>query len=220
MVKIGIIGRGWGARVQEPAFREAGFDVVNVAGRAGWKDVVGSRDIDLITVVLPPPMHREIAIAALESGKHVISEKPTAMNVKEAEDLVAAAKRHPSQIAIIDHELRFLPAWRAARERIGEIGALRYAEVRYASPGRGDRNREWNWWSDATQGGGIWGAVGSHFIDTFRFLGFEVEAAQATLHTAIAERPSEKGAQRVTSDDVAAVNLRLSGGAIAMLSIS
>jgi predicted dehydrogenase len=220
MVKIGIIGRGWGARVQEPAFREAGFDVVKVAGRAEWKDVVASPDIDLITVVLPPPVHREIAVAALEAGKHVISEKPTAMNEAEAKDLVAAAKRHPSQIAMIDHELRFLPAWGAARDRIGEIGALRYAEVRYASPGRGDRNREWNWWSDADQGGGIWGAVGSHFIDTLRFLGFEVEAAQATLHTAIAERPSDKGPRRVTSDDIAAVNLRLSGGALAMLSIA
>lgn len=219
MVRVGIIGRGWGARVQEPAFREAGFDVVKVAARAEWKDVVKSRDIDLVTVVLPPPLHREIAIAALESGKHVICEKPTAMNVAEAEDLLAAAKRHASQIAIIDHELRFLPAWLAARDRIPEIGALRYAEVRYASPGRGDRNREWNWWSDAGQGGGIWGAVGSHFIDTLRFLGFEVEAAQATLHTAIAERPSDKGLRRVTSDDVAAVNLRISGGALAMLSI-
>jgi hypothetical protein len=49
-------------------------------------------------------VHREIAIAALESGKHVISEKPTAMNAAEAEELVAAAKRHPSQIAIIDDQ--------------------------------------------------------------------------------------------------------------------
>lgn len=219
MLRVGIIGRGWGARVQEPAFREAGMTVVKVAGRNEWRHTVSSGAVDLVTVVLPPPMHREIAIAALDAGKHVISEKPTAMNAAEAEDLVAAAKRHQSQIAIIDHELRFLPAWRAGRERIGEIGALRYAEVRYASPGRGDRAREWNWWSDAGQGGGIWGAVGSHFIDTFRYLGFEIEAAQATLHTAITERPAEKAMRSVTSDDVASVNLRLRGGAIAMLSI-
>ena len=132
-----------------------------------------------------------MATAALEAGKHVISEKPTAMNAHEAEQLVKAAHAHPSQIAIIDHELRFLPAWIAARERIGEIGALRYAEVRYASPGRGDRKREWNWWSDVEEGGGIWGAVGSHFVDAFRYFGFEIAAAQAMLHTAIAERPYE-----------------------------
>src|SRR6187549_1578775 len=134
MVRVGIVGRGWGARVQEPAFREAGLDVVKVASRSEWRALVDSKNVDLISVVLPPAMHREIAIAALESGKHVICEKPTALNAREAQDLVDAAKRHSSQLAIIDHELRFLPAWRTARERIGEIGALRYAEVRYASP--------------------------------------------------------------------------------------
>ena len=220
MVRVGVVGRGWGKRVQEPAFREAGLEVVRVASRAEWRDVVSSPDIDLVTVVLPPTMHREIAIAALDAGKHVICEKPTAMNAREAEDLVAAAKRHPKQLALIDHELRFLPSFRAARERIAEIGSLRYAEVRYASPGRGDRNREWNWWSDAAQGGGIWGAVGSHFVDTLRYLGFESEAVQALLHTAIGERPNEGSTKRVTSDDVAAVHLRLRGGAIAALTIA
>src|SRR5438093_2405826 len=181
MAKIGIIGRGWGAKVQEPLFREAGLDIVKVAGRSEWRNVVASREIDLVIVAMPPFTHLEIASAALDAGKHVICEKPTAMNAKEAEQLVATAKRHPSQIALIDHELRFLPAWRTARERIGEIGPLRHAEVRYASPSRGDRNREWNWWSDAKQGGGIWGAVGSHFIDALRYFGWEIEAVQAML---------------------------------------
>jgi predicted dehydrogenase len=216
VARIGIIGRGWGERVQAPSFRESGLDVVAIAGRKEWKDVVASRDIDIVTVVMPPPTHLEIATAALEAGKHVVSEKPTAMNANEAEQMVAVAKRHPSQIALIDHELRFLPAWRTARERMGEIGALRYAEVRYASPSRGDRNRPWNWWSDANQGGGIWGAVGSHFVDALRYFGFEIEAAQAMLHTTIEERQGK----RVTSDDVAAVHLRLSGGAVAMLALS
>ena len=76
MARVGIIGRGWGARVQEPAFREAGLEVARVAARSEWQDVVKADDIDLITVVLPPAMHREIAIAALEHGKHVLSEKP------------------------------------------------------------------------------------------------------------------------------------------------
>src|SRR6266511_3578985 len=137
MATVSIIGRGWGAKVQAPAFREAGLEVVKIAGRKDWREMVASRDIDIITVVMPPPTHLEIATAVLEAGKHVVSEKPTAMNASEAEQLVAVAKRHPSQIALIDHELRFLPAWRAARERIGEIGALRFAEVRYASPSRG-----------------------------------------------------------------------------------
>jgi len=236
MARVGIIGTGWGARVQVPAFREAGLEVVAIAGHnadrtrraAGelgleafddWRALVTS-NIDLVTIVTPPSEHLAMAIAALDAGKHVLSEKPVALDVAEAEKLVAAARRHPDQLALIDHELRFLPSFRAARERIGELGGVRYAEVRYASPGRGDRSRGWNWWSDAKQGGGIWGAVGSHFVDTLRFLGMEIEAAQASLQTIIDERPFENAKRRVTSDDCALVNLRLAGGAIAAMTLS
>lgn len=237
MAVVGIIGTGWGARVQVPAFRDAGLKIGGIAGAhrnktsrlaeelgvaafGDWQALIGDTSIDIVTIVTPPAEHVEMAIAALAAGKHVIAEKPTALNGRDAERLVEAGKKSRDRIALIDHELRFLPAWRAARERIAEIGALRYAEVRYASPGRGDRKREWNWWSDAERGGGIWGAVGSHFIDTLRYLGFEIEAAQGLMHTAIAERPFGDGTRRVTADDVASVNLRLRGGAIAMLGIS
>jgi predicted dehydrogenase len=236
MVRVGIIGTGWGARVQVPAFREAGLDVVAIAGQNpdrtrrvatelhldpfdDWRTLVAS-NVDLVTIVTPPSEHLTMATAALDAGKHVLCEKPTALDVAEAEQLVAAARSHPDQLALIDHELRFLPSFRAARERIGELGGIRYAEVRYASPGRGDRSRAWNWWSDSKQGGGIWGAVGSHFVDSLRFLGMEIEAVQATLTTIIDERPFEHVKRKVTSDDFAAVNLRLAGGAIAAMTFS
>jgi predicted dehydrogenase len=237
MARVGIIGTGWGARVQVPAFREAGLDVVAIAGHnaertrniAGdldvepfdddWRALIAS-NIDLVTIVTPPSEHLQMATVALDAGKHVLCEKPTALNVSEAEQLVAAGRKHPDRIALIDHELRFLPSFRAARERIGDLGGIRYAEVRYASPGRGDRTRAWNWWSNADQGGGIWGAVGSHFIDTLRFLGMEIEAVQATLRTIIDERPFENGTRRVTSDDFADVALRLANGAIASMTFS
>ena len=236
MARVGIIGTGWGARVQVPAFREAGLEVVAIAGHnpertrrtAGqldvepyddWRTLIAA-NIDLVTIVTPPSEHLQMATAALDAGKHVLCEKPTALNVSEAAQLVAAAQKHPDQIALIDHELRFLPSFRAARERVGELGGIRYAEVRYASPSRGDRTRAWNWWSDAKSGGGIWGAVGSHFVDALRFLGMEIEAVQASLQTIIADRPFENGMRRVTSDDFASVNLRLSGGAVAAMTFS
>jgi len=236
MARVGIIGTGWGARVQVPAFREAGLDVVAIAGHnaertrkiAGdldvepfddWRSLIAS-NLDLVTIVTPPSEHLQMATSALDAGKHVLCEKPTALNASEAERLVAAARKHPDRIALIDHELRFLPSFRAARERIADLGTIRYAEVRYASPGRGDRTRAWNWWSDAEQGGGIWGAVGSHFVDMLRFLGMEIEAVQATLRTIIDERPFENGTRRVTSDDFADVALRLANGAIASMTFS
>ena len=237
MARIGIIGTGFGARVQTPLFRQAGLDVValagfrpektrEIAGELGvrahddWRELVAAADIDLVSVTSPPSEHRKMAIAVLDAGKHCLCEKPTALNADEARQLVDAAKRHPNQIAIIDHELRFVPSWRNARSRIGEIGAIRYAEVRYASPSRGDRKRAWNWWSDASRGGGILGAVGSHYIDALRWFGMEVEAVRAHLRTIIDRRPFERGSREVTSDDFASVELQLRGGANAVMSLS
>src|SRR5437763_1712799 len=237
MARIGIIGTGWGARSQVPNFREAGLEVVAIAGSHGdktkrvaeelgleavdeWRSLVARGDIDLISVVTPPSEHLPMATAALDAGKHLICEKPTALNAAEAERLVEAGHRNPGRVAIIDHELRFLPSFRAARERIAELGGIRYVEARYASPGRGDRTREWNWWSDAERGGGVWGAVGSHFVDTLRYFGLEIEAAQAALRTIIDQRPFGDATRKVTADDFAAVTLRLRGGALAAMTFS
>lgn len=237
MANIGIVGTGWGARVQVPTFREAGLSVTalagfhrektrNVAAELGvtpfedWRALVASAEVDLVSIVTPPSEHREMALAALAAGKHVLLEKPTALDAGEAEELVAAAKKHPGRIALIDHELRFLPSWREARERMHDLGEIRYAEVRYSSPARGDRNREWNWWSDAKKGGGVWGAVGSHFVDALRYFGVEFEAVQALLRTTIDQRPLGGEPRPVTSDDFTAVHARLRGGAVAVMQFS
>ncbi len=237
MARIGIVGTGWGARVQVPTFREAGLEVTAIAGsnpnrsksiadelgvRAhdNWRSIIADQNIDLVSVVTPPSEHLEIATAALEAGKHVLCEKPTALNREEAEQLVATAKKHPDRIALIDHELRFLPSWREARTRMNEIGDVRYAEVRYSSPARGDRSREWNWWSDANRGGGIWGAVGSHFVDALRYFGMEPQSVQALLKTIIDQRPFGDSTRAVTSDDLGSIQLRMRDHTVAAMSFS
>lgn len=237
MARIGIVGTGWGARVQVPTFREAGMDVIAMAGSNAartkemahalgvrpyddWRALVHDSSVDLVSIVTPPSEHCQMAIEALEAGRHVLCEKPTAMNAGEAEQLVAASKRHPDRIALIDHELRFLPSWREARARIREIGDIRYAEIRYSSPARGDRSRTWNWWSDAQRGGGIWGAVGSHFADALRYFGMEPEQAQALLTTIIDERPFGETTRGVTADDWGSIHLRMRGGAVASMLFS
>jgi len=211
-MRIGVIGSGWGTRVQVPVFQEAGFDVVPIKGRE-WQSFENA-NVDLVSIVVPPALHLEIARAALNAGKHVLCEKPTALNVREAEEMLALSRAHPNQIAIIDHELRFLPSFRAARERIRDV---RYFEVRYSSPARGDRTREWTWWSDASQGGGIWGAVGSHFVDAMRYLVDDIESVEAASLETIIDTRSNRA---VTSDDFAAVHLRLKNGVLAAITLS
>lgn len=236
-MKVGIIGTGWGARVQVPAFRKAGLEVVALAGHdpektngiaarlgvepfASAEELIDHAPIDLVSVVSPPATHRRYAARAFGRGVHVLCEKPTALDAAEAADMLARATAHPDRLALIDHELRFLPSWLAAKRRLGEIGPIRYAEVRYSSPSRNDPGRPWTWWSDAAQHGGVWGAVGSHYVDAIRWFAGEVLAVQAVLRTFIASRPAADGPRAVTSDDFAAVHLRTAGGALAAMTFS
>ena len=239
MTRVGIIGTGWGTRVQIPAFRRAGIEIGAIAGRdpkktgklaaendvpkwfGDWRELVGQGDIDVVTVVTPPFQHLEMTRDVLSSGKHVICEKPTAMNAGEAGKLLELAEEHSDRITLIDHELRFLPAFREARNSIDMIGEIRWAEARYSSPSRNDPERQWNWWSSKEKGGGVLGAVGSHLIDSFRYLVGEISEVRALLRTFIDQRPDDDGQPReVTSDDWSTFDLRFESGAIATTTLS
>jgi predicted dehydrogenase len=234
-MKIGIIGTGWGARTQVPAFRSAGLEVTAIAGRDrektrkaaailsleafdDWRALIGA--VDLVSIVTPPLHHREMTLAAIEAGRHVLCEKPTAVDAGEAEEMLAAAKAHPQQVTLIDHELRFLPAWRAAHASMADLGPIRFAEVRYSSPNRSDAMRPWNWWSDRAQGGGVLGAVGSHYSDALRYFIGEIEAVQAVLESFVPKRLLDGHLKEVTSDDFAALHLRLEHGVLAAMTFS
>jgi predicted dehydrogenase len=153
----------------------------------------------------------------------VLCEKPTARDAAEAEEMLAAAQARPRQLALIDHELRFLPAIIRARQLLadGAIGSVRHALFRVIGNSRADLSRPWNWWSDAARGGGALGAYGSHQIDLLRFLlQSEVAEVAATLHTFIGERPAENGLRPVTSDDYYSLRLRFANGALATIECS
>lgn len=237
---VGIIGTGWGGRVQAPAFKLVGLEVVALAARdpekaerqarelgipfatGDWRELLERDDVELVSITTPPHTHREIAIAALAAGKHVLCEKPMALDAAETEAMVAAAAERPELHALVDHELRFLPAVQAARARVesGELGALRYIEARVSGSGRADPTKPWSWWSDAEQGGGVLGAAGSHQIDLIQFVFGPATAVSGVLRTYVGERPSDTGARAVTSDDFASVRLRLADDTLADISLS
>ncbi len=246
-VGIGIIGSGWGARVQVPAFRAAGLNVVALAGSQArktqrlaaeldipyatgdWRTLLERSDVHLISIATPPTLHAAIACDALAAGKHVLCEKPTAINADEADIMRATAQQYPAQFALIDHELRFLPAIQKARQLVveGAIGNLRHAEARFINSSRANLQRTWNWWSDREQGGGILGAICSHQVDTLRYiLNDEAIAVQGSLYTFVDQRPYEpqsggnKSMRMVTSDDFAAFHMRLARGGIASITAS
>jgi predicted dehydrogenase len=248
IINIGIIGTGFARSTQIPGFRACpGARIVAIAsGRRenaervarefhiefatdDWRELVGRADVQLISIVTPPSTHEEMTLAALSAGKAVLCEKPTAMNAPEARRMLKRAEG-TSALALIDHELRFLPARLTMREmiRAGEIGRIQHVKYQFRADSRANPERAWNWWSDASQGGGVLGAIGSHAVDSLRWLlGAEISHVAARLATHIKERSEEKSGRLrpVTSDDEANLILRfhdntLTEGATGTISMS
>lgn len=236
-IGIGIIGAGFARTTQIPGFRDCmsarvvaiaskhreraeevakEFNIENVAD--DWREVVARPDVNLVSVVTPPATHMEMTLAALEQGKAVLCEKPMAMNAAEAKRMVEAA-RAANVLALIDHELRFLKSRRTMRMMLvsGAIGTVRHCNYVFRSDYRGVLDRPWDWWSDEAMGGGTLGAIGSHVIDSFRFmLGAEISSVSCMLTSHIAERPDKSSGamRRVTSDDEAKLMFRFAGSSL------
>jgi len=187
------------------------FSIPNVAD--DWRGVVAREDIDLVSIVTPVVTHCEMTLAAIDSGKAVLCEKPMAMNAEEAKRMTDKA-REKGVLDLIDHELRFLPGRLKMRELVqrGDLGKIKHASVIFRSDSRADANRPWNWWSDEKQGGGALGAIGSHIVDGFRWmLSAEIDQVTCKLATHVRERKDHEGASRaVTTDDEANLILAFS----------
>ncbi len=233
-VGIGMIGTGFARRVQIPAFLSCeGAAVLSVASRRlenaqltadefgighltnDWRDTILHPEVDLVCITTPPNLHREMALFAIEHGKHILCEKPMAMNVAEAEELTLAAEAG-GIFACIDHELRFQPGRLIAHRMLREwaIGKVRHAKAIFHAPHRGDPAVAWDWWSDAAVGGGALGAIGSHCIDSLQWLlGSDISSVYCQLQTHIRHRADESGTERlVTSDDESNLIVRFADG--------
>ena len=230
-----MIGAGFARTTQIPGFQECeGARVVAIASRTrenaervarefqipsvadDWRDIIVRDDVDLVSVVTPPATHMEMTLGALEAGKAVLCEKPMAMNAAEA-DAMRQRARTKGAFAYIDHELRFLPGRRRMREMIlrGEIGRVRHANLLFRIDSRAAAERPWDWWSDIKAGGGTLGAIGSHAVDSFRWLlSTEVKEVCGSLTTHVTERPFKQTGEmrRVTTDDEANMLLRFADG--------
>ncbi len=133
-----------------------------------WRELLRANDVDAVVVSTPNALHAEQTIACLRSGKHVLVEKPMAMNLTECDQMIAAA-RESSKVLMVAHCWRFHPDVIALRERIarGELGEI----VKTRGYGL---HKEWGpsgWFvQKALAGGGALIDMGVHAIDTARFL--------------------------------------------------
>jgi predicted dehydrogenase len=199
-----------------------------------WREVIARDDIDLVDICTPGDTHAEIAIAALEAGKHVLCEKPLANTVAEAETMTAAAEKARANgvLAMVGFTYRRVPAIGLARQLIaeGKIGDIRHVRAQYLQDWISDPEAPLSWRLDKEKAGsGALGDIGAHIVDLTQFItGDRIVELTGRLETFVKERPYAAGdtsgslggggtsVERgpVTVDDAASFLATFSGGAM------
>ncbi|MFC4386726.1 Gfo/Idh/MocA family protein [Gracilibacillus marinus] len=217
-----IVGRNE-ASVKE-AQEKFGFE----SYETDWRNVINREDIDVIDIVTPNHTHAEIAIAAAEAGKHIITEKPLALNVEEAKRMLEAVRKNGVK-HMICHNYRYVPAVQFAKKLIedGKLGRIFHYRANYLQDFIVDPNFPLVWrLKKEVSGSGALGDIGAHSLDLARYLIGEFDEIVATMETFIKERPigemtgglSAKGDTsqmgEVTVDDAVTVLARFKNGAL------
>jgi len=156
-VRIGVLGAGsWGInhvrvlagepRCQVVAVAEPDLAkrprIAELAPAARWTEsaaqVLGAGDIDAVVIATPAATHVELALAALDAGKHVLIEKPLARRLGDARRVAAAAAARPGQVAMVGHLMVFHPAVHRIRDllRAGDLGRPFYVHAMRVNLGR------------------------------------------------------------------------------------
>jgi predicted dehydrogenase len=190
----------------------------------GWSDsevdymkLIDREDIDLIDICTANDTHMPIAVAAAKAGKHVICEKPAAMNADEAKAMWEAAEEAGVR-NMIAFNYRRVPAIQLAKRLIeeGKIGEIRHFNAVYYQDWLVDPAFPMVWRHDIKKGGsGAHGDMNAHTVDLARFLVGEINAVSGTSDVFIKERPfsNGEGTGKVTADDSLSFLARFENGA-------
>jgi predicted dehydrogenase len=197
-----------------------------------WREAIKRDDIDVVDICTPGDTHLEIALAALEAGKHVLCEKPLANTVDEAEQMAAAARSAQERgvFSMVGFSYRRVPALALARAMVadGRLGRIHHVRADYLQDWIVDPEFPLVWRLQKDKAGsGALGDIGAHVVDMAYFLtGERLTGVSGMLQTFVTERPvpaesaglsATGGAEvgEVTVDDAATFFGRTESGAMA-----
>lgn len=242
-LRVGMIGYGFMGKAHSNAWRQVAHffplaarpEMHTICGRdrarveaardqlgwqqvsTNWREVVESPLIDVVDICTSNVSHTEIALAAAKAGKHVLCEKPLALDVEHAATMVQAVRKAKVKNMVV-FNYRRVPAIAFAKQIIngGQLGQIRHFRGTYLQDWISDPKFPMNWrLRKATAGSGSHGDLNAHVIDTARFLVGDITETVGLQQTFIAERPREaeaiglsaaagKGTEKVTVDDATA----------------
>lgn len=248
-IGVGLIGTGFMGKCHTLAYRSvrAVFDtaltprLVRVcdrrvdaaeshAARSGferaaddWRAVVDDADVDLVSITTPNRFHCEMALAALEAGKHVYCEKPLALTLDEAERMAAAAAKASGK-TIVGYGYLCNPLYQHAREliRSGAIGRPLFFRGVCDEDYQADPELPWTWRSAKAEAGlGVLGDMMCHLVSMADGLLGPIESVLADCRTHYATRPVAGGERlAVENEDVASALVTFESGVTGMISSS
>lgn len=252
-LRVAIAGTGFIGRVHARSARLAGAHLVGLASSSAEQArqaarelgaerhfesaeaLVAAPDVDVVHICTPNDLHEPLALAALERGKHVVCEKPLALDLAGAQRLLDAARAH-GRVATVPFVYRFYPTVREARERVaaGAAGSLRLLHGSYLQDWLAS-SEDWNWRVDPVRGGAsrAFADIGSHWCDLIEFVsGHRLVRVSARTSTAVPERVARQGVDAfatgqgagrpvvVSTEDVALVQFETDKGAVGSVVIS
>lgn len=183
-----------------------------------WQKLVERNDIDVIDICTPNNLHMPVAVAAAKAGKHVICEKPLAMNAGEARQMFESA-----EASGVNHMVAFnyrrVPAIALAKRMIeeGKLGKIYHFNAVYYQDWLVDPEFPWVWRHDVQlAGSGAHGDMNAHTVDLARFLVGDIESVcgQEKVFIEKRKKPGSDETGLVTADDSTSFLARFKGGAI------
>ena len=189
---------------------------------ADFDEMLACEDLDVVSIALPNHLHEPFTVKALEAGKHVLCEKPMAMNATEAQRMVDASASAGLKL-MIRFNFRFQPASRVLKQYVdaGELGDVYYARTAWIRkrgfPGLG------SWFvQKKLSGGGPLIDLGVHRLDLALWLmGYpRAVSVSAGCYSHLAKQLADSAAASVDVEDLAVAFIRLDNGAVLLLEAS
>lgn len=238
---VAIVGLNVGVNGHIPAFRTEGWEIValgattkekleTVAAEHGigatytdYDALLRHPGLDAVVIATPPSTHRDMAIRALEAGKHVLVEKPFALSSDEAAAMRERAQRS-DRTAMIAEAYRFAPSRTYVKELIDQ-GYIGNPRTLAATLFLGPRQRpepappRLHWRSSNATGGGFSAGPASTLFDSFRDWFGEIVRVQTRLYQSLPGRQQPDGAP-ADADDAMAVQFEFENGAWGSLTVT
>jgi len=198
------------------AMHDAGFETCT----DNWRELIAMEDIDVVSICTPNDQHEEMAIAALEAGKHVYLDKPVAVTGESAMRIAAAAEKAPGKTRVVFNN-RCFPATMRMKQIIeeGRIGKIMHFEARYLHSGSIEPGKPIGW-KQQMQAGTLLD-MGSHVLDLVTWLIGYPKRGLCRTRVLYPQRPTKDGGvETQLADDHVIMLLEMADGALGTVEAS